>query len=125
MHPLRGLIAKGLHQVLHDEIQNLSLELNQVIVRNEALKADNASLLQRWVDHQNEAAARMNSANSFYEDMRRKGWKDGKDDPASTDASSTTGSGNESTTSADEDPFFNLQDHPPQKSNGPRLNPNG
>jgi len=114
-----------LFQVLHDEIQSLNLELNQVIVRNEALKADNASLLQRWVDHQNEAATRMNSANSFYEDMRKKGWKDGKDDRASTDASSTTGSGNGSTTSADEDPFLSLQDHPPQTSNGPRLNPNG
>jgi autophagy-related protein 16 len=72
--------------VLHDEIQSLNLELNQVMVRNEALKADNASLLQQWIDHQNDAAAKMNSANLFYEAMRRKGWKDGREDPASTDA---------------------------------------
>ena len=38
--------------------------------------------------------------------MRRKAWKDGRGDPASTDGSSITELGNGSVTSADEDPFL-------------------
>lgn len=114
--------------MLHDEIQSLNLELNQVIVRNEALKVDNASLLQRWIDHQNDAAAKMNSANSFYEDMRRKGWgpRRGGGDGASSSASSVSGEGEGSVVSGDEDPFLNLRDQPPQRnSGGPQKTPNG
>lgn len=120
--------------MLHDEIQSLNLELNQVIVRNEALKVDNASLLQRWIDHQNDQAAKMNSANSFYEDMRRKGWgdrhkdKDGNDDNSSIDSSSVvseSGNGSVASGDGDEDPFRSPQGQPPPKNNGPRLTPNG
>jgi len=101
-------------QVLHDEIQSLNLELNQVTARNEVLKVDNASLLQRWLDHMNEAASKMNSANMFYEDLQSKGWNDRE--PLDSGNGSVNG---------DDDPFLNLQDNSSQRSNGPHLNPNG
>ena len=47
-------------QLLQDELSALSLELNQVEARNDALKRDNASLLQRWLDRMNDEAAAMN-----------------------------------------------------------------
>lgn len=47
-------------QMLQDELSALSLELNQVEARNDALKKDNASLLQRWLDRMNDEAERMN-----------------------------------------------------------------
>lgn len=47
-------------QNLHDEVLGLTLELNQVEERNKALRGDNASLLQRWLDRMNERADRMN-----------------------------------------------------------------
>ncbi|KAG8907757.1 hypothetical protein FRB99_002256 [Tulasnella sp. 403] len=50
-------------QTLHDEIQALELELNQVNERNTQLKLDNASLLSRWLDKMNDEAEKMNSAN--------------------------------------------------------------
>jgi len=102
-------------QVLHDEIQSLNLELNQVTGRNEVLKVDNASLLQRWLDHMNDAASKMNSANMFYEDLQSKGWKDRE-----PQVDSGNGSVN-----GDDDPFLNLQDNTSQRSSGPHLNPNG
>ncbi|KAG8994991.1 hypothetical protein FRB94_009521 [Tulasnella sp. JGI-2019a] len=57
-------------QTLHDEIQALELELNQVTDRNAVLKQDNASLLSRWLDKMNEETEKMNTANLFYEDMK-------------------------------------------------------
>jgi len=117
-------------QVLHDEIQSLNLELNQVTSRNEVLKVDNASLLQRWLDHMNEAASKMNSANMFYEDLQSKGWSDRKN--PHTGGNATAGdplvSGNGSVTETDDtdqDPFLNLQDNEPVGKNGHPLNPNG
>ncbi|KAG9043054.1 hypothetical protein FS837_010107 [Tulasnella sp. UAMH 9824] len=65
-------------QTLLDEIQALELELNQVNDRNQVLKQDNASLLSRWIDKMNDEAEKMNSANTFYEDMKGKGWKSGR-----------------------------------------------
>ncbi|KAF8307513.1 ATG16-domain-containing protein [Clavulina sp. PMI_390] len=140
-------------QVLHDEIQSLNLELNQVTIRNEALKVDNASLLQRWIDHQNDAAAKMNSANSFYEDMRKKGWNDahggrpshGRRNSLGSSSEVSAGSEVETMSEAEpdddekfggggrlngdktevQDPFLSLQNQPPQRNSGPRLNPNG
>lgn len=47
-------------QTLHDEVMSLNLELNQLTQRNANLQADNASLLQRWLDRMNEKAERMN-----------------------------------------------------------------
>ncbi len=47
-------------QGLHDEVLGLTLELNQVEERSKALRGDNASLLQRWLDRMNEKAERMN-----------------------------------------------------------------
>ncbi|KAG9012248.1 hypothetical protein FRB90_006744 [Tulasnella sp. 427] len=64
-------------QNLQDEIQALELELNQVNDRNQVLKQDNASLLSRWIDRMNDEAEKMNSANTFYEDLKGKGWKAG------------------------------------------------
>jgi len=61
-------------QTLHDEIQALELELGQVNTRNQVLKQDNASLLSRWLDKMNEETDRMNHANTFYEDMKSRGW---------------------------------------------------
>lgn len=52
-------------QVLIDEAQTHQLELSQIEQRNEELKKDNAGLLQRWLDHMNEAANKMNHANAF------------------------------------------------------------
>lgn len=99
----------GPSQLLHDEVHTLNLELNQVSARNDILKVDNASLLQRWLDHMNEVASKMNSANMFYEDMQTKGWKDA--DPG---GGPTNG----------EDPFVNLEDSL-TAGNANHLNPNG
>lgn len=52
-------------QVLIDEAQTHQLEMSQIEQRNEELKKDNAGLLQRWLDHMNEAANKMNHANAF------------------------------------------------------------
>ena len=48
-------------QHLHDEILSLHLELDQLSQRNSALQADNASLLQRWLDKMNERVDKMNA----------------------------------------------------------------
>ncbi|KEP54604.1 autophagy-like protein [Rhizoctonia solani 123E] len=52
-------------QVLIDEAQTHQLELSQIEQRNEVLKKDNAGLLQRWLDHMNDSANKMNHANAF------------------------------------------------------------
>jgi len=104
-------------QLLHDEVQSLNLELNQVIARNEALTVDNASLLQRWLDHMNETATKMNAANIFYEDMVTRGWKV---DPATLESGSGNGIAN------GEDPFLipaKNQNH--HLGEGLSLGPNG
>ena len=49
-------------QILQDEISTLNLELNHTTARNEALKKDNASLLQRWIDKMNDEVEHMNLA---------------------------------------------------------------
>lgn len=101
--------------MLHDEIQSLNLELNQVTARNEVLKVDNASLLQRWLDHMNEAASKMNSANIFYEDLQKKhGWKEGDD---------LSGKGKGIQNGEALDPFLSLQEGVSPGKNGHRLNP--
>jgi len=104
-------------QLLHDEVQSLNLELNQVTARNEALSVDNASLLQRWLDHMNETATKMNAANLFYEDMLGRGWKD---DAAKAESGSGNGNVN------GEDPFLisaKNQNH--HLGEGLSLGPNG
>jgi autophagy-related protein 16 len=106
-------------QILHDEIQSLNLELNQVTNRNESLKVDNASLLQRWLDHMNEAATRMNSANLFYEDMVNKGWKTDSQSGRSQSGQSGNGSVN------GEDPFQKRSSDSAQHPPGNRRQPNG
>ncbi|KAG8743932.1 hypothetical protein FRC10_011118 [Ceratobasidium sp. 414] len=68
-------------QTLIDDAQTYQLEISQVEARNEDLKKDNAGLLQRWLDHMNEAANKMNHANTFYSDLRTAGWAS---QPAST-----------------------------------------
>jgi autophagy-related protein 16 len=52
-------------QTLIDDAQTHQLEISQVESRNDELKKDNAGLLQRWLDHMNEAANKMNHANNF------------------------------------------------------------
>ena len=62
--------------LLQDELNTLSLELNQIEARNDELKRDNAGLLQRWLDKMNEEAERMNEANVYVrevEDRKRAG----------------------------------------------------
>ncbi|CDZ98388.1 Autophagy-related protein 16 [Phaffia rhodozyma] len=54
-------------QNLQDEITTLNLELSQVLLRNEALKADNANLLNRWIEKMNDEVDGMNMANEFVE----------------------------------------------------------
>ena len=46
--------------MLNDEVLTLNLELNAITQRNAALQADNASLLQRWIDKMNMTAEEMN-----------------------------------------------------------------
>ena len=61
-------------QMLQDELSALSLELNQVELRNDNLKRDNASLLQRWLDRMNDEAEKMNEGNRFLQEVeQRKG----------------------------------------------------
>ncbi|EJT99060.1 ATG16-domain-containing protein [Dacryopinax primogenitus] len=57
-------------QELSDDNNALSLELTQTAARNDSLKKDNASLLQRWLDTKNEEVSRMNEANGFWEEMQ-------------------------------------------------------
>ncbi|PWY99317.1 autophagy protein 16, partial [Testicularia cyperi] len=59
-------------QILQDELATLSLELSQIEGRNEALKKDNASLLQRWLDRMNQEADRMNEGTLWLEEVRRR-----------------------------------------------------
>lgn len=70
------------HQILHDEISTLQLELGQIEDRNATLNKDNAKLLQRWLDAKQTEATKMNEANEFYENMRSRhnavlSWRDG------------------------------------------------
>lgn len=63
--------------MLQDELSALSLELNQVEIRNDDLKRDNASLLQRWLDRMNDEAEKMNEGNLFLQEVeQRKGTKE-------------------------------------------------
>ncbi|KAF8313368.1 autophagy protein 16-domain-containing protein [Cantharellus anzutake] len=117
-------------QILNDEIQSLTLELNQVISRNEALKVDNATLLQRWLDRVDEEAQKMNSANTFYEDMRSRGWKSTLINSDTTTGSSQGGAnssvnGDGPDNDDDESPFLNLQDDKGSTKIEPLRNPNG
>jgi len=115
-------------QILHDEIQSLNLELNQVTGRNEALKVDNATLLQRWLDRVDEEAQKMNSANTFYEDMRSRGWKStltGKDSSSSKGGAGSSINGDGLNNEHDESPFFNPQDDQGPTRIEPYRNPNG
>ncbi|CEH18465.1 AUTOPHAGIC-RELATED PROTEIN 16.2 [Ceraceosorus bombacis] len=49
-------------EMLQDELTGLTLELNQIEMRNEDLKRDNANLLQRWLDRMNDEVDRMNTS---------------------------------------------------------------
>jgi hypothetical protein len=63
--------------MLQDELSALSLELNQVELRNDNLKRDNASLLQRWLDRMNDEAEKMNEGNRFLQEVeQRKGTRE-------------------------------------------------
>lgn len=59
-------------ELLQDELNTLSLELNQVEKRNDELGRDNAQLLQRWLDAKNEEAQRMNDANIYLQEVERR-----------------------------------------------------
>lgn len=59
-------------QILQDELTTLSLELSQIEARNEHLKKDNASLLQRWLDRMNEEADKMNEGTVWLEEVRKR-----------------------------------------------------
>ncbi|CAE6431404.1 unnamed protein product [Rhizoctonia solani] len=72
-------------QVLIDEAQTHQLELSQIEQRNEVLKKDNAGLLQRWLDHMNDAANKMNHANAFYTELRTAGWASQPDSTATSE----------------------------------------
>lgn len=47
--------------MLNDELLSINLEVNAVTSRNNALQADNAQLLQRWIDKMNLTAEEMNT----------------------------------------------------------------
>lgn len=59
-------------QILQDELATLSLELSQIEARNQDLKKDNASLLQRWLDRMNQEADRMNEGTIWLEEVRKR-----------------------------------------------------
>ncbi|CAO1634472.1 unnamed protein product [Sympodiomycopsis kandeliae] len=59
-------------EMLQDELRTLSLELNQVEARNDDLKRDNASLLQRWLDRARDEAEKVNEANKFLEEIEKR-----------------------------------------------------
>lgn len=59
-------------QILQDELATLSLELSQIEARNQDLKKDNASLLQRWLDRMNEEAEKMNEGTIWLEEVRKR-----------------------------------------------------
>lgn len=59
-------------QILQDELATLSLELSQIEARNEDLRKDNASLLQRWLDRMNEEADKMNEGTIWLEEVRKR-----------------------------------------------------
>lgn len=113
-------------QTLTDEIQALELELNQVNERNQVLKQDNASLLSRWIDKMNDEAEKMNTANTFYEDMKGKGWKSGRSGGSDTGGSDTgagTGSSHRRKASEDSETWSaNNGEEPPsqQRARPPR-----
>lgn len=48
-------------QTLHDELLSQQIEISGLTQRNASLQADNASLLQRWLDKMNLTADEMNS----------------------------------------------------------------
>lgn len=50
-------------QNLTTEIQLLTVECDQTSLKNDALKKDNASLLQRWIDKMNDEVEFMNRQN--------------------------------------------------------------
>ena len=78
-----GEKEKGI-QVLQDELAALSLELSQIEARNEDLKKDNASLLQRWLDKMNEEAEKMNEGTRWLEEERKRRQQQ-QSDPALAD----------------------------------------
>lgn len=59
-------------QMLQDELRTLSLELHQVESRNDDLKRDNASLLQRWLDRARDEADKVNEANRYIEEVEKR-----------------------------------------------------
>lgn len=59
-HSDRSRLQNDQIQRLHDELLAVNLELSLQVERNKALEADNASLLQRWIDKMNDRAERMN-----------------------------------------------------------------
>jgi hypothetical protein len=67
--------------MLQDELSALSLELNQVELRNDDLKRDNASLLQRWLDRMNDEAEKMNEGNQFLQEVEQKRTTKEEDSP--------------------------------------------
>jgi cob(I)alamin adenosyltransferase len=79
---MKSYSLKTLFQMLQDELSALSLELNQVELRNDNLKRDNASLLQRWLDRMNDEAEKMNEGNRFLQEVEQR--KGSKEDPVPT-----------------------------------------
>lgn len=71
-------------QILQDELTTLSLELSQIDSRNQELKKDNASLLQRWLDRMNQEADKMNEGTIWLEQVRKQ-----KTSPSSAAAETT------------------------------------
>lgn len=55
------MLALFFAQTLHDEILSQQIEVSGLTQRNAALQADNASLLQRWLDKMNLTADEMNA----------------------------------------------------------------
>ncbi|KAG9025450.1 hypothetical protein FRB95_010133 [Tulasnella sp. JGI-2019a] len=108
-------------QTLHDEIQALELELNQVTDRNAVLKQDNASLLSRWLDKMNEETEKMNTANLFYEDMKSR--KNNNGDTNSAHKRAPSEESESYSTNTGEQPYSHPRN--PENDNLLHLSPNG
>ncbi|KAI8331108.1 WD40-repeat-containing domain protein [Blakeslea trispora] len=54
-------------QILQDELAALQLEIHTTEEKNKKLVAENAQLVERWIQKMNEEAEKMNEATQFYE----------------------------------------------------------
>lgn len=88
-----------MRQTLNDELLSLNLEISALTDRNAALQADNAQLLQRWLDKMNLTAEEMNE--DFEREAGRRGSSTGTGGDDSVPAAQPSGQGKTGAAAAD------------------------